>query len=413
MKPTLTFLLAWTGFVGLVACSGPSAPPPTSTWNKPTLADAITAGGAANEVQAAFAGEVAVLVWAEGDRLYRAESTGSGFSTPEAVSTFGTQVYTYALAANSKGKAVLIWRENQRVKVALRSKGGWSGAVDIGLADPMKVAAAIDEAGNSWVARRIKVGNEYRIHVARWDGDSWRLSYETPSGNPAQSPTLAACDGRTLLAWEDPTGMGIIWVALYDGGWDSVQTFNPGFTNRRPLADLGPAGPAVTWETGGPGGNGIYLAREIGGRWETIFLGSDSQHPRVSSLSETLLAVWEQDQSGVSTVFAKHIGDTPARDQILSLPDTDASHPALAAFEDRALVAWVQANPGGGSQVLIAELGPEGWRLPTRDEALSPPGGSVAGLAPAVALGPDGKALVAWIQKDEGGTPRVYVAGRW
>ncbi len=127
-------------------------------------------------------------------------------------------------------------------------------------------------------------------------------------------------------------------------------------------------------------------------------------------LSDALLAVWQQGQSGLRAVFAKSCGEAPTRDAILSLPGADGRYPALAALAEQALVAWIQAQPGGGGQVLVAELTPEGWRLPTREEAPSPAGTAIAGKKPAVAMGEGGIALVAWIQKDEGGTSRIYAA---
>jgi len=397
----------------LAACGG-TAPPGAEepVWQRPALTDALTAGGSATSVQAAFAGDIAIVVWTEGDRLFLAEDGGAGFSAPKPVSSEGARVYTYDLAANGHGQAVLIWREDNRVKVWRRDPEGWGSPADLGLSDPMQVAAALDEAGNAWVARRIKVGSEYRVRVARWDGSQWTLSYETASGAGARSPSLAAHDGRALLAWEN-TSDHVVEAVLYDGSWGTPVRLDYGMTNRDPRAVLGPSGAAVLWEAGGiMMDDETYLARELEGSWSSVRLGARASYAGAASMRDALLAVWQQGQSGLSAVFAKRFGEAPTRDAILSLPDADGRYPALAARADRALVAWIQAQPGGGGQVLVAERTPEGWRLPTREEALSPAGTSIAGKKPAMALGEGGIALVAWIQKDEGGTSRVYAALR-
>lgn len=405
----------WLGLGAMVlaACGG-GPRPQASEWQKPAPGEYLSAGAAASRVQAAFAGPVAILVWTEDQQLYRAEDTGSGFSTPEAMNAPGTRVYAYALAASRMGQAVLVWREDSRIEVALRSASGWAPTINLGLGEGSRLAAAIDNYGSGWLARQVKVGSEHRVRVSHWDGQSWNPSFETPAGSTASSPSLAAYRRRALLAWAEPSGGSAVWASLFDGGWKAPKRFALGFTNGNPMAALGDAGAAVAWRTTdpAPGAVGSALARERSGSWETSVIGSGASEAKLASLPQSLLAVWQQRQSGVSAIFAKHYRQTPAQDRVLSLPGLKAEHPGLAAFQDQALVAWVQDLPGGGRGILAAELGPRGWRLPTPDDVLSPAGGAVLNKTPAVALGVGGRALVAWIQRDATGVPRVYLARR-
>jgi len=246
--------------LGLAACAA-NHPPPTQeapAWTTTSL----TAGHEARAAKAILAPGYAAVTWAEQEgaqtRLYLAER-GDAWGPPELVAGGGSDpVRSFDLAGNGKGEAVLAWREGQHVRVRLRRGGAWQGAVELAAADPMWIAAAMDEEGTAWVAWRVKVGSEYHVMVARDEG----AGFQADDVAPGHAPDLAAASCEALLVFE---GSAEIGYAEYRGGWQAPGSFRVGMANQDPQAHLGPDRAFILWHWSGLSGNGLARAERAGG----------------------------------------------------------------------------------------------------------------------------------------------------
>ncbi len=411
MRKTTWLLLA----LALAACS--TAPPKQEApaWTTTRL----TAGHPAKRVKAALAPGYAVVAWEETEgsriRLYLAERTEGGWSDPTLIAGGGNDtVVDYDLAANARGDAVLAWREGSRVRVRVRRNGAWQNMVQLALADPMRITVAMDAGGTAWVAWRQKVGSYYRILVARDPGGGFRTWTVSPDQTHAQTPDLAALSGEALAVWQARSDIG--YAAFRNGAWQPPGAFRGAFSNTNPRVALAANRALLIWEKNDPGGSGLRYARREGDSWSSASrLGPpEAGRPAVAAGEDGFLAAWEQPDLGGRAVVAWFFrGSTWKRGVYLSLPGTMACCPSVALAGERALVAWRQDDPGGKGRLYLAEAGGGGWQLPQDfAEALSPDAGDVAEATPAVGLLEDGAALVAWIQGDDAGVPRVWVAER-
>ncbi len=403
----------------LAGCAGtPEAPPgPGQRWRL----DQLSAGGEATRVQAVLAGDYAAVAWVErsgSDRkLYLAERGEAGWGAPELLAgDGGDPVYGFELAGNPDGDAAIAWREDQRVRVRVRKDGAWQPVQDLAHADPMRIALAVDEDGTPWVAWREKIGSDYRIRIARDEGQGFTSETATPAGVNAQAPGLAVRTGEAVLAWlQNGEVRGREFQA---GAWQAqvaLDTTAMG-SNGEPGAVLGTNDAVVYW-TWSFMSDSIKFAERVGGTWSRHHsLGATgAEGPTACVDEDRFLFAWNEPATGGQAVVAQiRENGRWSRAAFLSLPGAKAKEPAAACAGGRVLVAWAEVDQGGKTRVLFAEHGEAGWRLPSGpDEAISKADAGAFGAAPpAVRLLEDGRALVAWVQEDAAGTPSVWVAER-
>jgi hypothetical protein len=466
---------AWV--VALVACRGLGACEPAALtdadcpawtraegercvlrgWIVPGPTDALGEPGA-RDVQVAVGGPGDALVaWAwtrmnDDGPVVLAELAGEAWSLTEVRAGEGSGLEP-AVALAPAGHALLAWKQQQT-----------DGAVYLATRDPdRRWRWPVAGAPLSWPA----TAYEPRVHLGRdgeaftlwnqWTGEHFGVAlalrpaedpqapFVVPEG-PAQllSPLVNYANAPRLAVGEH----GEALVTWYQAPVDDLMVYTserrePGGAFGRPAAAdvLSPAGgpvdshaqanpwpalhpsgaAAVVWtQTRGPGDLPVYLAtRDPDGRWSPpasldATLSRPGAYARCPQLAfapdGTLVATWFETRGSDTAVFVwrGHPEDDGIEPLRLSTTGAEAVHPALAVGPDGgAVVVWGEGTSGSW-QVLARRHQPHSdtWLPP---EPLSDP---YPGLAPdpQLALAPDdGRVLVAWAQ---GGVldGRVFVA---
>ncbi len=256
-------------------------------------------------------------------------------------------------------------------------------------------AMTIDSAGMPIIAWSERINNTWEIYVRRWNGSTWREMGENSSSSGGISenagysitPSLAISpDGMPVVAWADNSGAdheiyirrwnGADWVEMnsgsaYGGGIsdDFAQSSDP------TLAFFPNGNPIVAWVNYSGSEEeqwDIFARRWDGSSWEEMD-GSASE----GGISDNL---------GVS-VEPSLILLPQGSPLIAWMDDTDGGYEIYALRWDGS--AWVEAGINSASAGGISD-------------------GTGSSEYPALAVGRDGKAVIAW-QYEDGNLSEIFV----
>lgn len=428
-------------------------------WARPGVDDARSEPGA-REIQAAIGiGGEALIAWATNDPVDGVVMVAAPISDPfgddpnvawqsHALAREDGVGLEPAIAVGPDGEAIAAWKqqaEQGAIWIARRNDTGGSWRVDdaaISWAETAyepRVGFARD--GEALVVWNQWTGTNFSPAVARRrPGEQTFVAPDRVDEllaapvNYSNAPRLAiAASGAALITWyQAPVDDLMVYTSERS---DADSPFAPAAADAFVSAGGGPvdshveanAQPAITddeaavvWTQvhGGPRDIAVYLARRHGDdRWsgprsldDTLSEpGAFARCPNLAfAPTGELVVTWFESRDDDTAVLAwREVDGTPLR---LSTEDRVAVHPALALAPDGgAIVVWAQASVEAPDtwQVVARRLQLEsGNWLP--EEPLSV---TQAGLAPTpqVAIADDGAVLVAWAQ---GGVidGRVYVA---
>ncbi|MBL8862556.1 MAG: hypothetical protein JNK02_11160 [Planctomycetes bacterium] len=411
-RPWLRTFDAEGAFYGTDRAVEVSEPPP----EKPSGGPGAGRGGAAargrdaapaprSPVMLARADGSRTLLWSEGTRLRAAsfDVAGGPLRLPWDLATASGEVEVGLRAVeDAQGGLGLLWTASGSVSFARPDpQGGKAVSQSLGagrartlLADPAGGFVALLVRGEAAVLRRIGADGKLGAESV-WSAPGLRdADLAAAPGGLALLVTVGAPPPRAGRdgARADPP-------APRDGGRGAAG------------ADLGPARlelvlldaafaptePPIPITTG--------AAREVGG----AHLGSNG---------ERLLAAWNDARQGDADIFARVFDAARTGDERLGpeqrvntdFASSDQIKPDVDALGDRGLAVWQDRRDGPGA--IYARrfdlAGPQGPELvlprPVGGAERAIPAGGA--MEPAVALRPDGSALVAWVQRD-GGRSRV------
>lgn len=286
----------------------------------------------------------------------------------------GTPAQLHDLAGNARGDVVAVWLETDpgwsscRIRAAFRPAGAAAFAEPATIADACSgPVVAIDGSGTATVAwGRFSAPGDATIEVARGTAAGWSAPEQlTEPGTFSMRPAIAAsARGEVVVGWWARTGSpddhrGVVRARL----------LRVGAVAWTPTASLVPEGAAPA--------DDVRVAIDDGGTAHALFV-------RYGATAVTQVA----------STLADGTWGEPA-----TLDDRPALHAftggAIVAGESgRAIAAIVSFGVGGagGSTIEAFVRQPDGtWSGPT---ALAD--GGVQASLPRIALGPAGRATVAW-----------------
>lgn len=234
---------------------------------------------------------------------------------------------------------------------------------------------------------------------------------ERPAG-PARS-TAEAEDGRVLVVWTATTGgteriealrLTAAGVALDAAPRIVAAGLVEGWPAEPTVAAAPGGGWLVAWSSPGTRdvGAGIALARiertGASGRPSLAHdLARDAQYePRLAALGDRAVVVWTDGSGAREEIHARMVhpgGSLLGTERVIAEGDGHCSAPAVAAADDRWMVAWTEEVASGGTDVrarrleLDRELDATPLAIATAPDADE--------HSPAVAAGSDGF-LIAW-----------------
>ncbi|XXF80249.1 hypothetical protein P2318_10990 [Myxococcaceae bacterium GXIMD 01537] len=235
-------------------------------------------------------------------------------------------------------------------------------------------------------------------------------------------PTLAARDAEPLwLAWEEGGLMRVRrWTAAT--GWVAVAgpVAEKTYEAHEPVLRVDASGaPVLLWlSRHGEQERGIHVARWDGTRWEplgkTVAAPPESVNMALDARGRPIVVWFEKRaRGGVALRAARWSGSAwePLGRELASSPEKQDGQLAVAVdAQGAAWVAWAW-GPDGRSFIRVARWNGKGWSDVgnTRGGVLRRKGSS---RRPALALLPDGGAIVAWVDGvSRGSAPREL--SRW
>jgi len=403
----------------------------------------------ATDVQVALGPEGEALVaWTHATSIERfvvlAEGTeASSFTTQEVTIGEGIALEP-AIALGPEGRALLAWKQQAdegRVYLATRdSQGAWRWP-DL----------PTSWSGNAYEPR-VEIGSDGEALMVwnQWTGTNFGVALARRDPEDPESPLLGPTDSEQLLS--PPVNFsnaprlvssetGEVLVTWYQAPIDDLMVYvserrQPGGSFARPAAQgfvspmggpvnshseanpqpaLHPSGmAAVVWtqqviEDGIDQAIPVFLAtRDPEGTWHRPASLTDSlsspeafaQCPLVAFAPEgSMMVTWFQTERDRSEVFAwrRDAEDGEASAALrLSSPDAEAVHPALAIGPDGgAVVVWAERETDTW-QVLARRHLPEDNRWLSAEPLSTPQTGNAP--TPRIAIADDGRVLVAWAQ---------------
>jgi hypothetical protein len=293
-----------------------------------------------------------------------------------------TSVGRFSPAIDDSGRAIVAWSDGNQVRLSSRGRDGpWQTRVLGSGADP---AAALDAHGDALVAWHVPIESDGRL-LAAWKprGRSWQRPQLIPlSGNAPVTPA------QPQLALDSRGNATVLWTS-WTSDTAAVSVAQLGRVFSRPQQ----IGTTIA-RTAGP-----RLAVAANGRAAIIFIG-----PSPGS-----------DIDGPVSVTTRFRAGQPFRTPV-ELSQRSALDPAVAINPSgRVLALWTQSDgsPTGQQLSLAHALGAPSGRF-AQAETLAAIGADCLfhrcqrGGTASVALGPSGRAIVAWVEKPD---PRYDVGG--
>jgi Bacterial Ig-like domain/Bacterial Ig domain len=251
-------------------------------------------------------------------------------------------------------------------------------------------ALALDAEGNAMVAwsEQAPTGTNYArtlVFVQRWNGGNWEPLGESVLGDssvPLAGPASLEVDGsnRPVVALYNSTGI-FVFIARWEGQWQEIGRLTNGdgggIASKPSLQFEGAGGPVVAWsQADGSGGNyppptpNSYIARWSGTEWNQI--GLFNAYPALG---------------------------TDAADVVLKTQGSDQK-----------AVAWSEWD-GSTSDIHVSRFSEQGWN--PVGGALSAKSGTTFAQRPSLQLDSGGNPVVAWKERNEGGTSSNIYVQRW
>jgi hypothetical protein len=145
-----------------------------------------------------------------GDQIMFTESKGGQWTTPEALTPAGGDLFGTAMALDGQGRLWVLWSanvdDNWDLYATFRSGGQWSDpfCVVTGPGSDFNHVATTDSEGKIWLAWQSFGETDSDIHVARQEGDNFGKPTVLTAGDANQwSPAIASSsDGRAAVAWD-------------------------------------------------------------------------------------------------------------------------------------------------------------------------------------------------------------------
>lgn len=313
-------------------------------------------------------------------------------------------------------------------------------------------SVAIGPNGLPVVAWRHVYNGQGEIYVRRWNGTTWAelgansasaggISHN--SGNSRYPSVAIGPDNMPIVAWEDSSaGNWEIYVRRWNGTtWAemSINSAQAGGISKNlgdswsPSLAIGPDGrPAIAWSDNSAFYRQIFVRRWNGTTWAEVGLGSatsgisqtesESSSPSLAIDPDNRLVVaWHDNVSGSYEVFVRRwngtnwaeIGAGSASGMGISGQDEWSIDPSVAVGSDgKPIIAWWDAN-SGHFEIYVRRWSGSAWvemgAGSASGEGISQNG--VWAQLPSLAIGPDDAPIVAW----DGGTLEsndIYVR-RW
>jgi len=277
-------------------------------------------------------------------------------------------------------------------------------------------------AGRAWVAWQDFTSTPNLNWCAEDTGSGFGASAVcTPNQTQSWSPrAVTDSKGRTHVAWRDRTGGNDeIFYATGDAVvWTSPVNVSqtPG-SSRNPTIAIDPGdNPHVLWEEDSPGTR-FFESHFDGAQWS---VAQDTGLPFVQAAfldtiriacdsAGTLHAVWFDGASSLTEIY--HAARPPggpwgAPENVSMSPNDRSDEPAIAVAPDDTLhVVWVEQDPvtGNSFDIAYSSRAPAGAWTPQVNVSQQ----YAAAFWPAVAVGADGVARIAW-QIDAGLPLDIY-----
>ncbi|MEW6358544.1 MAG: FG-GAP-like repeat-containing protein [Planctomycetota bacterium] len=254
---------------------------------------------------------------------------------------------------------------------------------------------AVDSGGNAIIAWEDDASGSSQIYVRRWNGSAWAemgagsatgngMSNTSPGGST--SPTVAILNGNPIVAWDYAGANSEIYARRWDGAsWVEVggSATGGGISNNAggsfdPTVGVWNSDPIVAWMDNEDGDFEIYVRRWNGLAWVEMGTGGASG----GGVSKN---------AGASGEVAVAVGGDG--NPVLVWGDTSSGDEEIYASRwDPGMVSWMpmglNSAAGGGVS-----------------------NNTGASSDPAIAIGADGKPIVAWYD-NSGGDFEIYLR-RW
>src|SRR5437773_1705229 len=363
MERPLVARLVAAALLTLLAAAWPAAAAPRA-WQEPiTLGTAASAGpGAA--AGALTSGGDAVAAWDEGSPAGLRVAVKPAGGAP-AVSALDDRAGSPAVAADRAGGAFVAWRHDDGagsgpMRVAYRPAGGAFGAPqDFGAAsgDPALAARGDGAAALAW-ARRVGTSGALEIVAAVRQAGGWG-SPETVAGPLGEVDDLhVGLDGAggVIVAWRDPAGIRAATRPAGGGAWTRQTVAQPARTTRGLDMAAADAGAVLTWAEARPDATG---AVEVAVRQGAGSFGAPQELPS-NALFEDAPRAAVNDAGDAAVVW----------------PEGFVRSDGWAGIQGPILGVTGRLGQGFGAAKIVS--------------------GAHTGVAPSVAVGPSGEALVAW-----------------
>lgn len=363
MERPLVARLVAAALLTLLAAASPAAAAPRA-WQEPiTLGTAASAGpGAA--AGALTSGGDAVAAWDEGSPAGLRVAVKPAGGAP-AVSALDDRAGSPAVAADRAGGAFVAWRHDDGagsgpMRVAYRPAGGAFGAPqDFGAAsgDPALAARGDGAAALAW-ARPVGTSGALEIVAAVRQAGGWG-SPETVAGPLGEVDDLhVGLDGAggVIVAWRDPAGIRAATRPAGGGAWTRQTVAQPARTTRGLDMAAADAGAVLTWAEARPDATG---AVEVAVRQGAGSFGAPQELPS-NALFEDAPRAAVNDAGDAAVVW----------------PEGFVRSDGWAGIQGPILGVTGRLGQGFGAAKIVS--------------------GAHTGVAPSVAVGPSGEALVAW-----------------
>jgi len=284
------------------------------------------------------------------------------------------------------------------------------------------------------------------IGARRWNGAAWNDMAFYYTGKDSSSSSLAVgSNGTPIVAWHDDSSgnldyeiyvrrwNGSAWVEMGSGSASGGNISNNDGYSYRPSLAIGPdSKPVVAWEDNN-NGKAIYVRRWDGSAWVEMGAGSASGGGISQSAGfpgDPSLAIgpdgkpvvtWHNDSSGIAEIYVKRwngsawveMGTGSASGGGISKNNGTSRYPSLAIGPDgKPVVAW-HDDSSGNAEIYVKRWDGGAW---VTMGANSASGGGIsknngASIFPSLAIDPDGRPMVAW-EDDSSGNWEIYVK-RW
>ena len=424
-----------------------------------SLADATTPVGGASEGPVAAMGNRAngLVVWAQSvgreRRIFKGEYRDGKWQAPSdmiAVSPAGGSAGKPKVALAGNGDAAIVWEQveqgRSRILLAERRQGVWklpkstADSLSLGSKYAWEAEVAMNELGDTVVVwSQESASGAHAIYKSEYRHGKWQHpsgladSISPAQGGDALRPKVAINDaGATLVVWEQAIdGVNRIFKSEFrDHKWrhpaDHNDHLSPKGENTRgayqPLVAIDAAGAAlIAWKQAQGNKERIYLSEYRGGRWrhpeslEQAISPPEIISANLNDLSMdgqgNAMVLWtafkERKQSLYKSECRQGKWRHPAEGEVLAASprawEFYVSGQSAMSDDGRAVAAWLQRDEDKLARAYLAEYDNGMWYVP--GTLLNIEYQPASGLA--LAASPGGDVIVVWTQGD-GKNTRLY-----